>query len=58
MSATSHASSLTRKSTGLTDAHIELIKMLAAKAVEQYLREMESPDEPGEEEEQVTRCHH
>lgn len=39
------SSGLTRKSTGLTDAHIELIKLLAAKAVEQYERESAMTDE-------------
>jgi hypothetical protein len=33
---------LTRKSTGLTPAHIGLIKLLAARAVADYLREVES----------------
>ena len=35
---------LTRTSTGLTDAHIGLIKMLAARAVEEYLREVEAAE--------------
>lgn len=35
------ASGLTRQSTGLSEAHRELIKLLAAKAVAEYLRESE-----------------
>jgi len=36
------ASGLFRNSTGLTAAHVELIKMLAAAAVENFLRESEA----------------
>ena len=44
---------LTRHSTGLSPAHIELIKLLAAIAVEDYLRESETTEaaqqpDPGE----------
>lgn len=35
---------LTRKSTGLTPAHTELIKMLAARAVRDYLAEVEAEE--------------
>ena len=43
-------SSLTRHSTGLSPAHVELIKLLAAKAVEQYERESAMTDEDDREE--------
>ncbi len=36
---------LTRHSTGLSPAHIELVKMLSAIAVEDYLREVEAGTE-------------
>ena len=38
------ASGLTRRSVGLTPAHVALIRMLAAVAVEDYLREIESDE--------------
>ncbi|MCG3776863.1 MAG: hypothetical protein JW395_3734 [Nitrospira sp.] len=36
---------LTRRSTSLSPAHVELIKLLAAIAVADYMREMESGTE-------------
>lgn len=36
------AADLTHHSTGLSPAHIELVKMLAAIAVKDYLREVEA----------------
>jgi hypothetical protein len=38
------ASGLSRNSTGLTSAHVALIRMLAAVAVEDYLCEIESDE--------------
>lgn len=53
------AAELTRYSTGLTPAHIELVKMLAAIAVEDYLREVEagavSTDEITQQNEEIIR---
>ena len=45
---TSCASGLSRKSTGLTEAHRELIFLLAYRAVDDYLREVEAMDEPAD----------
>ena len=36
---------VTRRSSGLSPAHIELIKMLAAKAVDDFFAETEATDE-------------
>ena len=36
---------LTRQSVGLSPAHVELIKLLAQRAVEQYLAEVEATNE-------------
>ena len=44
---------LTRHSTGLTPAHIELVKMLAAIAVEDYLRGIEAGAEDTNDDQQV-----
>ncbi len=53
------AADLTRHSTGLTPAHVELVKMLAAIAVEDYLREVEagavSTDEIAQQNEEIIR---
>lgn len=52
----SHASlaaGLTRRTTGLLPAHVELIKMLAAIAVEEYLREIEAGAEDTNDDQQV-----
>jgi len=51
----SPSSGLVRKSTGLTAAHVELIKMLAAIAVEDYLRETEATDDADDTDKPVTR---
>lgn len=47
------AAELTRYSTGLTPAHIELVKMLAAIAVEDYLRGIEAGAEDTNDDQQV-----
>jgi hypothetical protein len=39
-----HTFGLSRRTTGLTPAHIELIKLLAKIAVENYLAETDSAD--------------
>lgn len=51
------AADLTRHSTSLSPAHIELVKMLAAIAVKDYLREIEavSTDEITQQHEELTR---
>ena len=38
------AGELTRRTTGLSPAHVELIKLLAEIAVQDYLRESDSAD--------------
>lgn len=37
------AATLSRQTTGLSPAHVELIKLLAEIAVSQYLRELDAP---------------
>ena len=45
MRPTSHAPSLSRRSTGLSPAHSALIKLLAERAIDEYLREVEATDD-------------
>ena len=47
------AAGLTRRSTGLSPAHIELIKLLAARAVNDYLRGIEAGAEDTNDDQQV-----
>lgn len=46
---------LTRQSQGLSPAHRELIKLLAQKAVNDYLAESESHDSDGPAQQEVSR---
>ena len=49
------ASGLTRRTTGLTDAHKQLVKLLAEIAVADFLAEREPPDELVEDREETAR---
>lgn len=53
------AANLTRRSTGLSPAHVEFVKMLAEIAVADYLREIEAAsectDEAIQQHEEITR---
>ncbi len=49
------ASGLTRTGSGLSAAHVALIKMLAEVAVEDFLRENEETDAPADDRREVAR---
>lgn len=53
---TSRGFGLTRTSTGLTDAHVGLIKMLAARAVADFLREVEAAEKHPDDKAGVVQC--
>ena len=44
MKPTSHTFGLSRRTTGLSEAHKQLIKLLAAKAVENFLHETDAAE--------------
>jgi len=50
-----NASGLTRRSTGLTEAHKELIRLLAQAAVDNYLHEVEAAELAAPVDHEVTR---
>lgn len=50
------AGDLARKTTGLTPAHVELIKLLAARAVADYLRECDAEESTDENEKARTHA--
>lgn len=51
----SSAFGLSRTSTGLTTAHRELIRLLAERAVQQYLDETEATDDAPADDQEVSR---
>lgn len=52
---TIHAPGITRRASGLTPAHFELVKLLAQRAVEDYLAEVEATDAPSDDRDEVRR---
>lgn len=55
MRPTVHTFGLSRQSTGLTEAHRDLIKLLAAVAVQEYLAESESADMDAPDQQEISQ---